>query len=81
MILPKYEHWDLSLRGKLIGSNEIELPEEWEKYIDIRSITVLITPVGARQNIIVKRADEKKVYLESYGFPIECYYHVYANLK
>jgi|DEB0MinimDraft_6_1074348.scaffolds.fasta_scaffold166945_2 hypothetical protein len=81
MILPKYEHWDLFFRGKLVGSNEIELPEDWEKHADVRSITVSITPIGARQNIIVKRVDSKKVYLDGYGFPIECYYHVYANLK
>ena len=48
MILPKYEHWDLFFRGKLVGSNEIELPEDWEKHVDVRSITVSITPIGAR---------------------------------
>lgn len=81
MILPKYEHWDLFFRGKLVASNEIELPENWEDIVDVRSITVSITPIGAKQNIIIKRVDTKKVYLQSNGIPIECYYHIYANLK
>lgn len=81
MILPKYEHWDLFFRGKLISANEIDLPEDWEDAVDIRSITVSITPIGSQQNIIIKRVDTKKVYLQSNGMPIECYYHIYANLK
>lgn len=81
MKMAKFSEYDLLLRGKLISSNEIELPKEWDEIIDLRSITISITPVGSRQNIIVKRVDTKKVYLENYGQPIECYYHIYANKK
>ena len=81
MILPKYEHWDLCFRGKLISINEIDLAEDWKDSVDVRSITVSITPVGSQQNIIIKRVDTEKVYLQSNGMPIECYYHIYANLK
>ena len=81
MKLQKSDSYDLFLRGKLIASNEIDLPQEWESVVDVKSITVCITPIGATQNIIVKRADSKKVYLQSSGIPIECYYHIYADKK
>lgn len=77
----KFNEYDLFLRGKLVSSNEIDLPGEWVDIVDLRSITVSITPIGSRQNIIIKRIDTKKVYLENYGQPIECYYHIYANKK
>ena len=39
-------------------------------------------PVGAHQDIIVKRWDEQKIYLQSNGgLPIDCFYHVYAERK
>ena len=39
-----------------------------------------LTPIGAHQNVIVKRVDEEKVYLQAQGgMPIHCYYHIYAE--
>ena len=36
-----------------------------------------IQPVGAHQDIIVKRWDDEKIYLQSNGgLPIDCFYHV-----
>lgn len=70
------------IRGKVINSKVIDLPEEWDEIVDARTITVMLTPVGAHQNVIVKRFDSKQVYLQSNGaIPIECYYHVFAELK
>ena len=46
------------------------------------SISVQLQPIGAHQNIIVKRWDDEKVYLQSNGgIPIDCFYHVYAERK
>jgi hypothetical protein len=48
--------------------------------VDIQSITVSLTPIGAHQDVIVKRIDEKKIYLQSKGgMPIDCYYHIYGT--
>ena len=48
----------------------------------INSITVQLQPVGAHQDIIVKRWDDEKVYLQAKGgMPIDCFYHVYAERK
>ena len=46
------------------------------------SITVQLQPIGAHQDIIVKRWDDEKIYLQSRGgMPINCFYHVYAERK
>ena len=65
----------------LLGK-EIELPDYWKDFVDISSITVNLTPIGAHQHVIIKRIDEEKVYLQSQGnMPIDCFYHIYAERK
>ena len=67
-------------RGRLKNKTEILLPEYWKGLVDIDSITVNLTPIGSHQDIIVKRWDNKKVYLQSKGgMPIDCFYHVYGE--
>ena len=52
----------------------------WKGLVDWTTITVNLTPVGSHQNVIVKRYDEEKIYLQSNGgLPIDCFYHVYAE--
>lgn len=69
-------------RGRLTNRTEIELPLYWKDLVHINSITVQLQPIGAHQDIIVKRTDEKKIYLQAKGgMPIDCYYHVYAERK
>jgi hypothetical protein len=54
----------------------------WKDLVHINSISVQLQPIGAHQDIIVKRIDEKKIYLQAKGgMPIDCYYHVYAERK
>ena len=50
-------------------------------FIDQDSITVSLTPIGSHQNVIVKRIDKDKIYLQSQGLPIHCFYHVCAERK
>ncbi len=70
------------IRGRIRNQNEIELPEYWKELVNIQSITVSLTPVGAHQNVIVKRWDENKIYLQSNGgMPIDCFYHIFAERK
>ncbi len=71
---------DVYCRGRVTNKKEILLPSYWKKLVDWTTITVNLTPVGAHQNIIVKRIDEEKVYLQSNGgIPIDCFYHIYGT--
>ena len=66
-------------RGRITNKNEIQLPSYWIGLIDYETITVQLTSIGSHQNIIVKRWDENKVYLQSQGgMPIDCFYHIMA---
>lgn len=67
-------------RGRLKNRTEINLPSYWENLVDINTITINLTPIGAHQNIIVKRWDQHKVYLQSNGgIPIDCFYYICAE--
>ena len=69
-------------RGRLKNYNIIELPWYWKDLVHMESITVQLQPVGAHQDIIVKRWDDDKIYLQSNGgLPIDCFYHVYGERK
>ena len=70
-------------RGRLTGSNKIELPDYWKDLVHEDSITVQLQPIGDRhfhlnvvsftnESVIIKEADDK---------PIDCFYHVYAERK
>jgi hypothetical protein len=73
---------DVYIRGKLKNKKEITLPEYWKDFVDIQSISVTITPIGAPQDIFVKRIDKDKVYLQTNsGVPINCYYHIFGERK
>ena len=67
-------------RGRLRNKKEIDLPDYWKDLVHENSITVQLQPIGAPQNIIIKRWDSEKVYLQS-NTPIDCFYHVYAERK
>ena len=69
-------------RGRVKNDTEIVLPNYWKDLVHIDSISVQLQPIGAHQDIIVKRWDEEKIYLQAKaGFPINCFYHVYAERK
>ena len=69
-------------RGRLRRGKEIFLPNYWKDLVHINSITVQLQPVGAHQDIVIKRWDDEKIYLQSMGgMPIDCFYHVYAERK
>lgn len=71
---------DVYYRGRVTNKSEIILPGYWKKLVDWTTITVNLTPVGAHQNVIVKRMDEEKIYLQAYGgMPIDCFFHIFAT--
>jgi hypothetical protein len=70
------------IRGRLTNKTEIILPNYWKKLVDENSISVQLQPIGSHQNIIVKRWDTGKIYLQSQGnMPIDCFYYVCAERK
>lgn len=70
-------------RGRLTGSNTIELPEYWNNFVDPESITVNLTQIGSQQDLIVDRIEwGKKIIIRSgSGCSIDCYYIVHGNRK
>ena len=73
---------DVYIRGRVSNKREIELPSYWKGLVDENSITVTLTPIGSHQDVIVKRWDEERVYLQSRGnMPIDCFYQIFAERK
>ena len=73
---------DVYIRGRVRGKKVIELPSYWKGLVEERSITVTLTPIGSHQDVIIKRWDEERVYLQSKGnMPIDCFYQIFAERK
>ena len=69
-------------RGRVKNEKVIRLPAYWKDLVHTDSISVQLQPIGAHQDIIVKRWDEDYIYLQAQGgLPINCFYHVYAERK
>lgn len=58
----------------------IKLPEEWEELVDLSTITVHLTQIGANQNLIVKRVQGLEVHLQTNGMPVDCYYMIVGEV-
>ena len=60
--------------------NLINLPEEWEKLVDLSTVTVHLTEVGAKQGLVVKRVQGLEVHLQTQGLPVAVSYtHLRAH--
>ena len=71
---------DVYFRGKIINRSIIKFPTYWKDLVDYTTITVNLTPIGAHQNVIVKRIDEDKIHLQAQGgMPINCHFHVFGT--
>ena len=70
-------------RGKLKGSNYIELPEYWRGLVDIETISVNLTPCGTYQELYYEISDwgTKIKVLNNSGSSIDCSYIIYAERK
>ena len=70
-------------RGRVRNKNNvITLPSYWKDLVHTDSISVQLQPIGAHQNVIVKRWDDTHIYLQSQGgMPVDCFFHVYAERK
>jgi hypothetical protein len=68
---------DVYIKGRIKNETEIHIPDYWKDFVDIQSIVITLQPIGSHQDIIIKRWDENKVYLQSKGgMPIDCFYHI-----
>ena len=69
-------------RGRVRNERVIGLPKYWKDLVNVDSISVQIQPIGAHQDIIVKRWDDEFVYLQAQGgLPINAFYHIYGERK
>ena len=69
-------------RGRVKNEKVIILPSYWKDLVHETSISVQLQPIGAHQDVIVKRWDSEKIYLQSKGgMPIDCFFHVYGERK
>ena len=76
-------------RGRLKGSNIIELPEYWKNLVYEDSITVQLQPIGKGQNLVIESFNSEYVVIEiganqdflTGEILIDCFYHVYGERK
>ena len=76
-------------RGRLKGSNIIELPYYWKDLVHEDSITVQLQPIGKNQNLVIESFNSEYVVIElganqdflTNEILIDCFYHVYAERK
>jgi len=69
------------VRGVLNNTNNIELPDYWNGFIDPETITVNLTQIGHSQDLIVEKIEwGRKIFIKSgNGTTINCYYQVWAD--
>jgi hypothetical protein len=68
-------------RGKMKGTNTINLPDYWKGLVDPDSITVNLTPIGSFQSLYYEEVEwcsTIKVF-NADGGPINCSYTIYAE--
>ena len=72
---------DVYIRGKLDGSNIIQIPEYWKGLVDYDTITVNLTPLGRSDTSLhVKEIHEDKIIVSSdHLVQVKCFYHVYGE--
>jgi hypothetical protein len=69
------------VRGKLEGSNVIELPDYWDGLVDLETITVHLTPYKIYQELFVEtiRWGKQIIIKNNAGGPINCSYTISAK--
>ena len=70
------------VRGELRNTNIIVVPDHWYGLVDEDTYTVHLTPIGSYSQLYVVNIEDYNVEIEdSRGFPIHCYYSVWAERK
>jgi len=71
-------------RGRLVGSNTIDLPDYWETLVDLETTSVTLTPIGKFQKLFVEEIVGNKVTIASEDTQeenINCHYLIVAERK
>lgn len=68
-------------RGRLTGSNVIELPTYWRGFVDPESITVTLTQIGYSQDLIVEKIEwgSKIIIRSGTATNVDCYYVIHGT--
>jgi len=69
------------VRGKLNGSNIIELPYYWKDLVDENSLTINLTAIGKPTIYYVEKIDNNMIYIGSNDDQYNFYYTVFAERK
>jgi hypothetical protein len=70
------------IRGCLVDSSIIELPDYWKDLVDFASINVSLTQMGESQDLAVESIDYPEIWIKSHkNVKINCYYTVTATRK
>lgn len=69
-------------RGKISGSNRINLPPYWKFLVHAETISVTLTPIGSYQQLYITDVNSEYVEIKENGDNyIDCYYMVYGERK
>ena len=69
-------------RGKISGSNRINLPPYWKFLVHAGTISVTLTPIGSYQQLHITDVNSQYVEIKENGDNyIDCYYMVYGERK
>ena len=77
-------------RGRITGTNVINLPDYWKDLVDIDSISVQLQPIGRQQNLVIQEIDEDFIVIVEDSTntdlitdlsTIDCFYHIYGTRK
>ena len=79
-VLEGPEH-SVYVRGKLTGTNTIQLPDHWIGLVHEDTITVNLTPIGNKQDLWVQTVDSTQIVIQSQTQDINCFYTVFAERK
>ena len=68
-------------RGRLTGSNVIELPEYWKGLINPETITVSLTQIGSSQDLMIDKIEwgSRIIVKSGTASAIDCYFLVHAE--
>jgi hypothetical protein len=70
------------VRGKLVDTTVIELPDYWTGLVHADSITVNLTAAAAGQQLYVEKIENNCVHIvNETGKPVNCFYTVYGERK
>lgn len=74
---------EVYIRGKLVDSNVIQLPEYWKELVDLETIGVTLTPIGIYQELFVEKIEwgTRIIVKNNASGPINCSYVVYGERK